>query len=658
MWYNIFVNKNFPMIKTKIKNYTLFSLFLIVLNTIYFYIYFLLLDSSVTLLSILFLLFGVLSYTLFIHFFRGLVWEIINYLLIGLYFLFTLVNFAYFKIFDTFTSLKGTGVEQINTSLLSLLSDYFFLVPISLYLFSLITFVAIVFTIKKYDTKREAAKGEVLFQNTTILYKNKRNWAVLALIVVAFVGVNLLAFWWTNYTAQRPKDSWWNVSEQTIDLGIWGHVYNTLLAKNLNNKTPLINTNFLEKSEYIEANNLAKTKLLYQEIKKLSQTSSTQELPKLTDKPNVIVIQLESIGQFALDNEPSVMPFLKSLMETHPTVKNFYANSCETINAEFSTLCSFWPDSYEPIPYSHLDKDYYCLPQVLQERYGYETYFFHANEPEFWRRDVLAPKWGFNNIFQTPPIKKKAYDGVVLDKMLTLTQAEDKPYFAYVVTFNSHSPHNQELIDYHKQTNGFTITPFQGSINDNFDSIEIDEETLRNYFGFLKSTDDMLKDFFAKAEKLGVLDNTIILLHNDHRYYNFTDGTLEDFYLYNRLPMTMIFPGDNNVNFPNVASHIDLAPTLLQMVEQENYNQPDNFIGTSLFDENFKPQAVNKCLSNVYFVDEKSIIQGNAKTEQYTFSLTPDNFQDEQKQYWQGFFNELIKVSDDTLFGNEIKKTE
>jgi lipoteichoic acid synthase len=115
-----------------------------------------------------------------------------------------------------------------------------------------------------------------------------------------------------------------------------------------------------------------------------------------------LIIQLESIGQYAVNNEPSVMPYLQSLQKNNLTIPYFYATSCETINAEYTSLCSFWPDSIDPVNYKNKDNQFYCLPEILKNEHGYDTYFFHANTADFWDRDLLTAKFGFASKYFVP----------------------------------------------------------------------------------------------------------------------------------------------------------------------------------------------------------------------------------------------------------------
>lgn len=350
------------------------------------------------------------------------------------------------------------------------------------------------------------------------------------------------------------------------------------------------------------------------------------------------------------------MPFLKKLMADNITVPNFHANSCETINAELSINCSTFANSYEPVPYSHLNNNYYCLPHILHKKKQYETYFFHANLPDFWQRDTLIPKWGFEHNYFVPFFRQKTYDQHLFNQALDILSEEENPFYAYITTFTSHSPHNQELIDYHWDKNQLKIEPFNHDLNLDISNIEIPDEQTKLYLGFLQATDKALEFLINKIEKTEKLRNTVIFIVNDHRFYNFIGNDLQDFYHYNLTPFVMITPNHQSGQAQQIASHIDLAPTIMHLIDQEQYQKPDHFLGHSLFETGFPNQALNKCLGKIYFLNEKLIFQGNAKTKQYELFHPANILNDQQKNTWQTAISGLVKFTDQAIYSDQLTK--
>ncbi len=649
------------MVKDKNHNAFKFFFLLLGLNFFYFLIYFYYLDAFVTPINLYFIVLATISYFLLLHFWRVKGWELISYLLVIVYLVFTLVNFAYFKVFGTFLTLNLNAFRSVNSSLLSFLFDYFYLIPKPLYLTAGLVLIGIFNAKFWYFRTLGKAKVTTFFNSTKITLRRTRQLSQVVLVILLFVIFNGASFVLANYFANNPRASWIDTKEQNLELGLWGNLYTNALPKN-NEPTNLILTappvNHNEPSTPVVTKTLLEqTKDTLSSVKYLDAgRPSPLALPKFDTPPNFIFIQLESVADFAVNNAPSPMPFLQSLIKNNVSVPNFHSNSCETINAEFSTLCSFYPNSFEPVSYSHLNNDYLCLPDILETKHGYETYFFHANDQEFWRRDVLTKKWGFNNQFFVPYFKQKDYDGLVMKEMFKILQGSNKPFLGYFVSFTSHSPHNDELIKFYKKNKNITITPFTSTVNSEYSNAEIPETEMRKYFGFLTAVDNGLKDFFTDFNASPLAKNTIVVIFNDHRYYNFKGNDLTAFNLYNQIPMVMVFPDKSTGLVQNIASQVDLAPTVLNLVEQGKYERPKNFVGESLYSQSFVNQAFNKCLGQVYYVNDQTVVKGNAKTNQYSIFHETTPLSSLSQSLWKAFVNKLTLISDATIFENALLK--
>jgi phosphoglycerol transferase MdoB-like AlkP superfamily enzyme len=382
---------------------------------------------------------------------------------------------------------------------------------------------------------------------------------------------------------------------------------------------------------------------------------TTLERPTFTEKPNILIVQLESVPSWAINNTPTPMPFLKNLIEDNVTVPEYYSTSCETINAEFTSLCSFWPNATEPISYSHLNNDFYCLPHILRERDGYRSYFFHANVAEIWRRDVLIPKWGFDEWHFSPEYRQREYDGTVFEKAVATLKTSTAPFFAYFTTYTSHAPHNEDFMIYHRNEDGIDIHPFTEAINADYAEAEISFDEIRYYYGFLAAEDQALIKLFDELSASGLEKNTIVIIHTDHKYYNFNgQDALKNFYLTNKLPFAIIFPNQLAGEIQPLASSLDIAPTILDLVEQENYAKPANFLGESLFDRNYRPTVYNKCLGNTYFLNQNLLIQGNTRTNQYQILENKATTADGETALWQKLLTDFQNFTDSTLYENKL----
>jgi phosphoglycerol transferase MdoB-like AlkP superfamily enzyme len=234
--------------------------------------------------------------------------------------------------------------------------------------------------------------------------------------------------------------------------------------------------------------------------------------------------------------------------------------------------------------------------------------------------------------------------------------AREEPSFNYFVSFTSHSPHSSLYINNYNLQNGDSpdIKLYNSPINpDILKNIEIEEKTIRPYLSQLTAVDQSLEHFFKRLEKYDLLEKSIILIYNDHRYYNFfPDDTVENFYNYNELPFVMVLPKQNKVKLQDFASHIDLAPTILDLLDYEE-ELPETFIGTSLFSNEHPNFAINKCLDQITYIDNNVLIKGNAKNAMYNIAHL---FNENMNFYsYIPALSEYIELSDKILKDNKLK---
>ncbi|MFH0857808.1 MAG: sulfatase-like hydrolase/transferase [Candidatus Magasanikbacteria bacterium] len=158
---------------------------------------------------------------------------------------------------------------------------------------------------------------------------------------------------------------------------------------------------------------------------------------------------------------------------------------------------------------------------------------------------------------------------------------------------------------------------------------------------------------FAELEKEGLAENTIVVIYGDHRYYNFTGETKDNFYWYNEVPFVIVDPSGKSGKLAEYASNIDVAPTILHMLEgSSSYIPEDKFLGTSLFAKNHPNSSMLKCLGYVDYVDEKVIVQGNIERRVYTVSYENAVVTEEEKSKYLQMIPYLEKKTDD-IFSHE-----
>ena len=495
------------------------------------------------------------------------------------------VNFLYFKVFDKFLEISFRRLAFVNSEETQLLSSYLKEAP--WWIIGLI----IVFCFGSWLIASKYVKSNFARQPQTVMQ-------TLSLIVIATATLGFIQFYKTSFLVSD-----FSVNKYYAALSVYGDWLNF----DFQNTQP-------PQDIIAAASGASPIEIFSEQLKKLKTpiNSSAEKIliNRPASTPNIIFYQVESLDNWALDVEPSAMPFLKSLMAENITADNFYANGCDTVDAEFSSLCSFFPDSAGPISDLYSNNQFYCLPSVLKDRYDYRTYAYHANAASFWNRQTLYPSWGIDNLNFTPTYPLRTPDNTLLNAVVENIKVSQTPTFNYVVGFTSHGPHNQEFMDFNYYNFNLKIKKYSGDLGDLESRTKESTETLRAYLGFLTQTDDFIKELFDRLKTENLLDDTIVVIYGDHKYYGFNRGDeLQNFYTQNKIPL-LIYTPDKLKYRASTASFMDVAPTILNLIEGNNYSAVKNFQGESFFEENRANFAVNKCLKDVFYADDQTVAVG------------------------------------------------
>lgn len=554
---------------------------------------------------------------------------------------YSLVNLANYRVFRNFLLISRQQLRGTNQELLTMMKEYYYLIPIELYI-SIIALL-VISLIASWLNKRRLSRFA------------RSNYSGYWRQLVGWLMINGLYFGLVILGQNYPPQRWLDKSLAAADWGIGGNLVrqvHLLLSNDYSSKLVAAITD--EQRNNYGQDQIKQLKAIVNELggKQTNQLSdSVQQL--VLDKPHLVFIQLESISSWALQHNPTPMPFLQSLIDNNVSAERFLANSCHTINAEYSSLCGSLANSFEPIDYSHRHNNFVCLPQLLKKD-GYANYVFHANLPDFWHRRTLYPKWGFDKLFFTPYFRQKDTDNYVLTELIKQLKIADQPTLNYFISFTSHGPHNQEQIDYNQQKNKLIIEPYAGELNHQvIEGSELNEQQIRDYLGFIKPVDDALRNFFDNLKREGLDQKTIVIIYGDHRFYNFSPINPDNFSKYNQVPFVMVIPGlERPIKINQTISHLDIAPTLWQLIYGSDKPIDQTFIGTSLLSANRPDGVISKCLGEVFYARDDLIIQGDVRNNLYSFLDQPTNWSDRQKNQTIDLLKKSVYLSDQLLYGN------
>lgn len=316
---------------------------------------------------------------------------------------------------------------------------------------------------------------------------------------------------------------------------------------------------------------------------------------------NVVFLQIESLENFVIGKKvlgQEITPNLDKLMK-----KSFYFdNIYEQNNAGNSIDCDMMANTGlltlgDSITFlTHADVKYKSLPRILNEN-GYTTISTHAERASDWNwSEAHSNALGYQDMWDIDSYKLDDIFGMGLSDHSFLNQYADKlktlkePFFSTIPTLSSHGPF--DLPDKYREL----------KLPKN-----IDDTKLGGYFQSVHYTDKQIGFFIDKLEKLGLLNDTVLVIYGDHggvhKYYNdeIQNVTLEGDWWKERdykIPLFIYGKGIEGKTISIAGGQTDIVPTVLYLLGidvKENI-----FMGRNLLNTNRNSTVIkgNKIVGN------------------------------------------------------------
>ncbi len=293
------------------------------------------------------------------------------------------------------------------------------------------------------------------------------------------------------------------------------------------------------------------------------------------DKPNVVIIILESFGRghLAYFNQDipgfkSFTPFLDSLSQHSYVFHEAYANGRKSIDAMPSIIASI-PSVKEPFVLStYSGNKLNSIPSILGKE-GYYSAFFHGAPNGSMGFDAFAKQAGFVDYFGKDEFNDDSqFDGTwgiwdepfmqfYADKMGTFKE----PFVTTLFSVSSHSP--------------FAVpTAYE-------DILPHGELPIKKCLAY---TDIAIKNFFQNCKQQSWYDNTIFVIVADHASHNLepryktTAGSFAIPILFYTPNPDLLVGNDSTTNI----QQIDIMPTLMGMI---GVKQDYIAFGSDVFDD-------------------------------------------------------------------------
>jgi len=315
-------------------------------------------------------------------------------------------------------------------------------------------------------------------------------------------------------------------------------------------------------------------------------------------KYNIILILMESVRSYEcgfLGANPSFTPKLDELVKDAKVYANFYANGSQTVRAEIGLLCSIYPNPVGvPTYLVNPNLKVVSLPEILCE-IGYETLWFSGYTADFHNKRAFLSRHGIKKIIdkyvlpdpQDPIIGWGMSDVEMFDNVWKIIEDHNEPFFAEITTLSSHGGRWEYPTD--------RLAP----------KVE-NSGRYKSYINGVYYTDYAVSQFIERVQNSKLAENTIVIVTGDHGLWLFplsVTDPLQKLQMYFRVPLCIWGPLD--IVQPGVdhtlASHVDIAPTLLEMLKVRHVN---TFLGTSLLGNGTQkqPRYVVTYLGNIPYI--------------------------------------------------------
>ncbi|KQL34241.1 LTA synthase family protein [Psychrobacillus sp. FJAT-21963] len=357
-------------------------------------------------------------------------------------------------------------------------------------------------------------------------------------------------------------------------------------------------------SELVEVNNYVRS----------NQAEPKAEMFGLADGRNLIVVSMESLQNFVINNDMNgyeVTPFLNSLTKDKDTFyfSNFYHQTGlgKTSDSEFIVENSLYGLGGGAVFFTHGGNKFHSMAESLNEE-GYYTNVMHPNNKSFWNRDMMYQALSIQKFYDVNSYEVKEGDAVnwgmkdipffeqSVDHMAQMPQ----PFYSRLITLTNHHPFDLDVED--------QLIPAYNS----------NSRTLNKYFQSVRYMDEALKLFFEDLKAQGLYDNSIIVMYGDHYGISENHNAAMSQYLgkeitpyesakLQRVPFFVHIPNSGvGKEVTETAGQIDIRPTVLHLLGVETAK--DMQLGADVFSNDHEDFVIFR---DGGFVTDKLVYAGN-----------------------------------------------
>jgi phosphoglycerol transferase MdoB-like AlkP superfamily enzyme len=348
-----------------------------------------------------------------------------------------------------------------------------------------------------------------------------------------------------------------------------------------------------------------------------------------TDKPNIIIIVLESFSSYLvgpLGGDPAVTPNFNRYIKEGILFSDFYASGTRTDKAMPAIL-----DGYPAQPAQSIIKEpkksqsLPSLVRILIEN-GYKSAFWYGGEINFANFNSFVIGSGFRDIITKNNFSPDNYgsrwgvhDHVMFKAFEDSMKIVKEPFLKVVLTLSSHEPFDVPM-----------ETVFAGKDN------------MSKYKNSIYYTDKSLGSFLDWAKKSSWWKNTLIIMVADHGARE-SDEMLNYSQVVFRIPMLWVGGAlsKSGIRIEKLGSQVDIPVTLLNQLGIKG-SFP---FGKDLLSDKSKSFAFYTYNEGFGFVTDSSVVIYDHKLKKLVLreGKDPDQAEENGKAYLQVLFNDYLK---------------
>lgn len=293
---------------------------------------------------------------------------------------------------------------------------------------------------------------------------------------------------------------------------------------------------------------------------------------------NIILIIMESFRMYERKKQigdKELTPNINDLAKESLELTNFYSTNRTTVKSEFTILCGL-PEISKISPFSittgFIRGD--CIPKILL-KHDYETIWFHGHSKKFFNRENFHPSLGFSHLYSKENFIENGYDEkndigwgvpdrILFKEAINSLKKMKKPFFAEILTLSNHQPFNWN---------------FENDPQFSYPIHYSGDKVYNNYLKGINYSDSALGDFIRDFKESELFNDTILIITGDHGvpfYENDNIDEKEKTEILYKVPLLIFSKDLKNAVDTNVYSHLDIAPTILSLLE---IREPNFFIG-------------------------------------------------------------------------------